>query len=105
MLENEIPKYQKKSSSSVSASKLKSKHKHEYKEVLFHYNKNQKDYYKRGEYCIICGKLGVVHHFETKHIPNTNIGVMLTYEEVKETYSHLELKEFELEVRSGYVPI
>ena len=58
----EICKHRKKKESSVSKSHAKSKHKHIYKQCVLRYVENimGKDvtFYDKGEYCLICGKVG-----------------------------------------------
>lgn len=66
----------------------KSKHKHMYEECLY-YDKEH-DIYCRGEYCTICGKIGIIHFFETVPSETSRHSRLLRSDEVKEKYKHLK---------------
>lgn len=61
----EIPKHRKKKQSSTSNARNKSKHKHIYQDCLF-INKDGEQH--KGEYCVDCGKIGVINLFETERV-------------------------------------
>lgn len=83
MIEQEIPKYKKKTKSNTSKSSNKAKHKHEYKECLL-INKNSP---YLASYCVICGKI----YNWTICTEKCEHGYrMLNDEEVFEKYKNLE---------------
>lgn len=82
--ENEIPKYQKRSTRQPPK---KSKHKHLYKDCLL---KSKEGRFHKSEYCSICGKIGETWFFETKP-SETGRSVILTQEELYEKYKNLEI--------------
>ena len=98
-MDNEIPKYKKKTKSSISKSSNKSKHKHKYIECLF----IEKEHPHRGTYCSICGKIGDMHLFEAER---TDEGYyrQLDYDEVFEMYKHLKQIEIE-DIFQKFVPV
>lgn len=82
-----IPKYRKRKNKTVR----KSDHKHEYEIVLIVYNYMDRDFYHKGEKCIICGKINNERMFEGIEIEGTNYTRMLTQEEVLEKYKDKEI--------------
>lgn len=98
-IDNEIPKYKKKTKSSTSKSSNKSKHKHEYIECLF----IEKDHPHRGTYCSICGKIGDMHFFEVERL-DSGMYRQLDYDKVFEKYKHLEQIKIE-DIFQKFVPV
>ena len=98
MIDNEIPKHRKKKQSSTSKSSTKSKYKHEYKEVLLIHN----DRPHWATVCKICGKIGVLHFYETEKCEFGCRG--LDADEVFEKYNDLENIVIE-DIWQKYVPI
>lgn len=103
--ENEIPKYQKKSTRQPPK---KFKHKHKYKQCLI-MQKDKQVYdklitrYHLAEYCIICGKIGDIKFFESEPY-GEGYARILTNEEVLEKHKDLEVFEVS-DIWSKYVTI
>lgn len=97
-IENEVPKYKKKSQKTVK----KSKHKHTYKECLILDKKL--NLHMIGEYCIICGKIGNVKLSESEKMENGYFR-MLTQRELLEKHKDLELKEIESIFKNSHVAL
>ena len=57
--EDEIPKYRKRS----RKTQKKSTHKHQYTPCLFKSKVSFGEWLDKGEYCIICGKIGAIKSF------------------------------------------
>ena len=83
--ENEIPKYRKK----VKKTIRKAKHKHIYEICLFYDIKS--NYYYKGSYCIVCGKIGNFG-METR-LNDMGLIQMLSQEELKQKYKGCKVKE------------
>ena len=98
-IDNEIPKYKKKTKSSTSKSGNKSKHKHEYIECLF----IEKDHPHRGTYCSICGKIGDMHFFEVERL-DSGMYRQLDCDEVFEMYKYLEQVQID-DIFQRFVPV
>lgn len=67
----------------------KANHKHIYEECLYY--EKEHEHYCRGEYCTVCGKIGIIHFFET--VPSekySRCSKLLRSDEVKEKYKHLK---------------
>lgn len=98
-MDNEIPKYKKKTKSNTSKSKEKSNHKHSYKECLLIHERRP----YLGTYCTICGK---IYNWCLPVITKEENGFrrMMTDEEVFEAYNYLERKEIK-DLWAKYLPV
>lgn len=99
-INNEIPKYRKKKSSSTSKSGIKSKHKHKYVDCLLVHNNHP----HWATYCSICGKIGDLHFFETEKRKDGLYSRQLDCDEVFEKYKDLAKIDVE-DIWQKYVPI
>lgn len=97
-INDEIPKYKKKSNKTVK----KSKHKHLYKECLI-LDKSSGGYSK-ASYCTVCGKIGDIGVIETVKISN-RLSRVLSQEELLDMYKDLEIKEVESIIKDKVVDI
>lgn len=99
MIDNDIPKYRKKKSSSTSKSSRKSKHKHIYKECLVIEN----DRPHLATVCEICGKVGRLLTHETRRNDDGTYTVI----EYDETYErHKDLEKYHIDdIFSKYIDI
>lgn len=92
-LEDSIAKYRKKKNSDTSKSCKKSDHKHKSIEVLLYNAERGK--HNRAKICAICGKVQVLHYFETESVDTRDLTRrgrrVLVEDEVYERYKHLPI--------------
>ena len=98
-VEKDIPKYLKKKESAVSKSKMKSKHKHQYKDCLF----NSGNSFCKGQYCVICGRIGKINYFETEKTED-NRRILLISDKILEKYKGLPIFEVDTNLKK-YISI
>jgi len=92
MIDNEVPKYKKKTKSKTPK---KSNHKHDYSDEIlvkeaFACGVSLHSY---GHRCVICGKIMRDFLFESERCEETGLYRMLTEDEKLEKYKHLEIVE------------
>lgn len=97
ILEDEIPRYRKKVNKTIK----KVKHKHIYETCLLYDTKSE--YYYKGDYCTICGKIGN-WGIETKKSDN-GVSVTLSQDELKQKYKDCKVKEITNIAKVKYVPL
>lgn len=97
ILEDEVPKYRKKSNKTVK----KVKHKHIYETCLFLDLKS--NYYYKGNYCTICGKIEN-WGMETKQ-NDRGLYQMLSQDELKQKYKDCKVKEITNIAKVKYVAL
>ena len=88
-----LPKHRKKKESNVSKSKNRSNHKHKYADCVLINETTRRDgslhrSAHRGQYCVLCGKIGKESLWEHEKTPEGYLRV-LSYEEVIAKYPKL----------------
>lgn len=104
-IEEEIPKYRKKTDSSKSKSRSKAKHKHKYIKCLFVSDIYGKTIYMPGGYCELCGKINDIQFNVVERAEGTALYSSLSSEEVLDKFKHLPIVKLQDPYTQKYVPI